>query len=28
VLWLGIITYFFISLTHYGDLIPYEWTLS
>ena len=28
VLWLGIITYFFISLTRYGDLLPYEWSPS
>ena len=28
VLWLGIVTYFFISLTRYGDLLPYEWSPS
>ena len=27
VLWLGIVAYFYANLTHYGDLLPYEWSL-
>ena len=25
--WFGIVAYFYANLTHYGDLLPYEWSL-
>lgn len=27
VLWVGIVTYYFVNLTQYGDLLPYAWSV-